>query len=316
MQPLVIAHRGASGYLPEHTLAAKRLAFDMGADYLEQDLVATRDGALLVLHDVHLDRVSDVAEVYPGRARDDGRYYVRDFDLEEIRALRAFERMNADGSPVYPGRYPPNSGDFGFNTLAEELELIAALNAEFDRRVGVYPEIKRPAWHREQGIDIAPELLRTLRDFGYDSVDDPVYVQCFDDAEIRRLKHELDCPFRLIQLIGENSWEESASDYDELRTREGLTDVATVADGIGPHLTQLYEFATVDSVPVATELTGLAREAGLAIHPYTFRVDDLPVGFDSFDDLVAFFVREIRVDGLFTDFPDRVLELVSLPEPE
>ena len=105
-QPLIIAHRGASGYLPEHTLAAKILAFEMGADFLEQDIVASRDDELIVLHDVLLDRVSDVATKFPGRHRDDGRYYVRDFDLDEIRTLSAWERMNADGTAVYPGRYP------------------------------------------------------------------------------------------------------------------------------------------------------------------------------------------------------------------
>ena len=126
--PLVIAHRGASGYPPEHTLEAKTLAFEMGADYLEQDIVASRDDQLLVLHDVHLDRVSDVATKFPDRQRPDGRYYVRDFDLAEIKTLRAWERMNADGSAVYPERYPVRTGEFGFNTLGEELELVRRLN--------------------------------------------------------------------------------------------------------------------------------------------------------------------------------------------
>ena len=306
MQPIVIAHRGASGYLPEHTLAAKRLAFEMGADYLEQDLVATADGELLVLHDVHLDRVSDVAERFPGRERDDGRFYVRDFTIDEIRTLRAFERMQADGSPVYPGRYPPRSGDFGFNTLGEELELVGRLNADAGRNVGVYPEIKRPAWHREQGIDLAPELLRILGEFGYRGRDDRVFVQCFDAAEVRRLKTELECPFRLVQLIGENSWYESTTDYDALRTPDGIREIAAVADGIGPHLSQVYEFVEVDSVPVSTGLVENAHNAGLEVHPYTFRADDLPVGFDTFRSLVEFFVHGVGVDGLFTDFPDKV----------
>lgn len=306
MKPIVIAHRGASGYLPEHTLAAKQLAFEMGADYLEQDLVATADDELLVLHDVHLDRVSDVAERFPGRERDDGRFYARDFTLEEIRTLRAYERMTADGSPVYPGRYPPRSGDFGFNTLAEELELVRRLNAAAGRNAGVYPEIKRPAWHREQGADLAPEVLRILGEFGYTGRDDPVYVQCFDADEVRRLKVELECPFRLVQLIGDNSWYESGTDYDALRTPDGIRGIADVADGIGPHLAHVYEFVDVDSVPVSTGLVETAHAAGLEVHPYTFRADELPAGFDSFQSLVEFFVHDIGVDGLFTDFPDQV----------
>ncbi len=308
---LVIAHRGASGYLPEHTLAAKTLAFEMGADYLEQDIVASRDDELLVLHDVHLDRVSDVALKFPDRHRADGRYYARDFDLEEIRQLQAWERMNADGTAVYPDRYPARSGDFRINTLAEELELVDSLNREFGRNAGVYPEIKRPAWHKSEGVDIAPLLLEQLRAAGYEGREDPVFVQCFDADEVRRLKHELQCPYQLIQLIGDNSWGESSTDYDALRSPEGIARVARIADGIGPHLSHLAELETVDGVPVVSPLAGLAREAGLQMHPYTFRADDLPPGFASFDDLVQFFLWDVGVDGLFTDFPDRVISLLE-----
>ena len=101
----VIAHRGASGYLPEHTMPAKAMAYAMDADYLEQDVVATRDDQLVVLHDIHLDRVTDVAARFPDRNRGDGRYYVRDFDLDEIRGLNVTERLSASGEAVYPGRF-------------------------------------------------------------------------------------------------------------------------------------------------------------------------------------------------------------------
>lgn len=308
---VVIAHRGASGYLPEHTLEAKMLAFEMGADYLEQDVVASRDNELLVLHDVHLDRVSDVALRFPDRHRPDGRYYARDFDLEEIRQLQAWERMNADGSAVFPDRYPARSGDFRFHTLAEELELVASLNRQYGRSAGVYPEIKRPAWHKSEGVDIAPLLLRQLQAAGYKGRADPVFVQCFDAEEIRRLKIELQCPFKLVQLIGDNSWLESSTDYDVLRSPEGIAGVAEVADGIGPHLAHLVEFETVDGIPIVSPLAGLAREAGLLLHPYTFRADELPPGIAAFEDLVQFFLRDVVVDGLFTDFPDRVVSLLG-----
>lgn len=309
MRPIVIAHRGASGYLPEHTLAGKALAHEMGADYLEQDVVASRDDVLMVLHDIYLDRVTDVAERFPGRHRDDGRYYVRDFDLEELQHLHAWERMNADGSPVYPERYPPKSGDFRLNTLDEELTFIQELNAKSGKQVGIYPEIKRPAWHRAEGVDIAPALLRVLADFGFDSRADPVYLQCFDDAEIRRLKHELDCPFKLVQLIGENSWREAATDYSVLRTMNGIKRTAKAADAIGPHLSHLYTLEGNDDAPAPSELVRWAHEAGLAVHPYTLRVEEIPVGFSSFAELVRFFTTEIGVDGVFTDFPDQVLQL-------
>ena len=307
--PIVIAHRGASGYLPEHTLAAKALAHEMGADYLEQDVVASRDDELMVLHDIHLDRVTDVAERFPGRARADGRFYVRDFELGELRELRVWERMDADGQPVYPERYPPRTGDFRVHTLDEELEFIRQLNEKAGRNAGIYPEIKKPAWHRAEGVDIAPLMLGALRRHGYTGKDDPVYVQCFDFAETRRLREELDCPYRLIQLIGDNFWAEADTDYAALRTPSGLAQIARVADGIGPWLLHAYRLETIDGVPVATDLVRNARELGLSVHPYTFRADDLPPGFTSFSELVRYFIVDLGVDGLFTDFPDRIIEL-------
>jgi len=309
MRPIVIAHRGASGYLPEHTFGAKTLAHEMGADYLEQDIVASRDDELIVLHDIHLDRVTDVAMRYPNRHRVDGRFYARDFDLAEIRSLKCWERMRADGSTVYPQRYPAKSGDFRLHTLAEELDLVRRLNAQANRRAGVYPEIKRPAWHRQEGVDITPELLRVLAEFGYTHREDPVFVQCFDPAEVRRLRRELDCPFKLVQLIGENSWSEAETDFDAMRTANGIAEIATVADAIGPHLTHLYDFRPQNEAVVPTRLSQWAHDAGLTVHPYTFRVDELPPGFHSFDELVEFFIVNVGVDGLFTDFPDRVLQL-------
>lgn len=307
MTPLVIAHRGASAYLPEHTLDAKSLAHRMGADYIEQDVVASRDDELVVLHDIYLDRVTNVAECFPARARDDGRYYVRDFDLKELRSLSVWERMNADGSVVYPGRFPAKSGDFTISTFAEELEFIRQLNTNSGRQVGIYPEIKRPAWHREEGIDIVPGFLKVITDDGFDESDDPVYIQCFDFAELKRLKVEFDCPFKLVQLIGENSWGEAETDFDFIRTAAGIAELAETVDAIGPWIPYLYELT--DNIPRPGDLIQRAHAAGLAVHPYTFRADELPPGFSSFEDLVRFFVVDVGIDGLFTDFPDRVVQL-------
>ncbi|NNF40829.1 MAG: glycerophosphodiester phosphodiesterase [Woeseiaceae bacterium] len=310
MRPVVIAHRGASGYLPEHTLPAKALAYAMGADYLEQDVVATRDDALVVLHDIHLDRVTNVESRFPGRHRSDGRYYVRDFDLGELRSLEVHERVNEHGLPVYPGRYSGHGEIFRIQTLAEELEFIRNLQDAHGRAVGVYPEIKRPAWHRHEGVDIAPEFLRVLADYGYTRHSDPIYVQCFDAGELRRIRHELDCPLKLVQLIGEDSWGESSTRYGPLRTRRGLERLARTVDGIGPWLLRTVRRRRSDGRIIATGLVQRAHEAGLAVHPYTFRADELPEGFDSFDALLAFFFENLAVDGLFTDFPDQVCQFL------
>jgi len=307
VKPVVIAHRGASGYLPEHTRPAKVLAHLMGADFLEQDVVATRDDQLIVLHDIHLDAVTDVTIKYPGRARSDGRYYVRDFDLDEIRTLTAWERMRADGTAVYPGRYPARTGHYRVHTFVEEMQLINRLNKATGRRAGIYPEIKSPAWHRREGIDLAPLVLREIEQF--EGADDPslVYVQCFDDAEVQRLKRDLGCRWPVVQVLGLNEWQEAATDYVELSSPAGLARVAGVADGIGPHLSYLYR--VVAGQAQATSLVADAHALGLVVHPYTFRADDLPPGFDSLEALVRFCVVELQIDGLFTDFTDQVIDI-------
>ncbi len=308
---LVIAHRGACGYLPEHTLAAKALAYGMGADYLEQDLVATRDDEIIVSHDIHLDRVTDVARRFPERIREDGRYYARDLDLAEVRSLTVTERLNAAGKAVFPGRFPADTGNFRVNTLAEELRFIQGLNQASGRNIGIYPEIKAPAWHREEGVDLAALTLDVLREFGYEAPDDRVFVQCFDWDETRRIRSELGCRLPLIQLIADPAWNESTTDYAFLLTDAGLADMASVVDGIGPWLNQLYSLEAIDGCPVSSGVVSAARERGLAVHPYTLRRDQLPDGFASFDELLAFCVDTLKVDGVFTDFPDLAVDWLA-----
>jgi len=310
MNPLIIAHRGASGYLPEHTLPAKALAGVMGADYLEQDLVATADDELVVLHDIYLDRVTDVAACFPQRQRHDGRYYVRDFSLQELRTLNVRERVNADGSAVYPRRYPSCSGEFRIHTFAEEIKFIREFNAATGGAIGIYPEIKRPAWHQSEGVDITLQVLQQLALHGYRQHSDSVFIQCFDARELRRIRHELQCPLRLVQLTADNSRGESDTDYGDLASVAGLRQLAHTVDAIAPWIHQLYQ-REAGEAPGSTDLAQNARDAGLYVHPYTFRADELPAGFAAFDDLVRFFAFELQVDALFTDFPDRVAKVLS-----
>jgi glycerophosphoryl diester phosphodiesterase len=292
MAPLVIAHRGASGYLPEHTLPAKALAYGQGADYLEQDVVASRDGELLVFHDLYLDALTDVAERFPGRARPDGRHYCIDFDLAEIRTLRVRERRNpATGEPRFPGRFPIGAGAFGIVTLAEELAFVQGLNRSTGRVAGIYPEIKEPAWHRAHGIDLGARLIETLARFGYRQASDPVFVQCFDADELRRLRTELGVTLRLVQLV-----EAEGPALDDA----ALARLSGIVDAIGADLRLL-----LGGEP-ATGLAAAARKAGLQVHAWTVRADQLPPGFTSLESLLDRLCRDLRVDGIFTDFPDRV----------
>jgi glycerophosphoryl diester phosphodiesterase len=275
----------------------------MGADYLEQDVVATRDDELIVLHDIHLDRVSNVAQLFPDRKREDGRYFARDFTLSEIRSLHVHERTDGQGQPVYSSRFQSSDEEFRIHTFAEELAFIAELQNSVGRPVGIYPEIKRPEWHREEGVEITPLFLNELLKFGYDAHSDPVYVQCFDDQELIQIRDVHNCNLKLIQLIGENDWGEAKTDYDDLRSARGLKRLSDTVDGIGPWVNRLYQQRSGGRIE-DSGLVSRAHSEGLAVHPYTFRRDDLPPGFASFPELLRFVVDELSVDGLFTDFPD------------
>jgi len=298
--PIVIAHRGASGYLPEHTLEAKALAFGLGADYLEQDVVATRDSQLVVLHDLYLDDVTDVAERFPGRHRDDGRHYVIDFDLAELQQLAVSERRQARSREArFPTRFPAETAIFRIATLEQELALVAGLNRSMRRSVGIYPEIKHPRWHHAHGVDLSRLLLDTLNAHGYRDGGAAAFVQCFDAAELRRVRDELGSELRLVQLVG------AETEYASLLSTEGLAHVARYADALGPSYAQLL---TIDGGPTRgrrqSELVREARRAGLALHPYTFRRDELPDYVTSLDELLSLFISDVAIDGVFCDQPD------------
>ena len=310
MRPVIIAHRGASGHLPEHTLQAKALAYAMGADYLEQDIVATRDDRLVVLHDIHLDRVTNVATKFPERARNDGRYYVRDFDLDELLTLTVHERTDAQGRQAFPLRVAYVGAEFRIHTLERELALVDTLQARAGRAVGIYPEIKSPAWHREEGVDITTLVLRTLAEHGYESPGSAAYLQCFDEQEVRRIRHQLGSKLKLVQLIGEDHWDAEETDFAAMRTPEGIEKLAATVDGIGPWVNQLYRISRDDGRAIPGDLVEHAHHHGLVVHPYTFRRDALPPGFDTFEALLRFFTHDIPVDGLFTDFPDEVMRFL------
>lgn len=295
-RPVVIAHRGASGYLPEHSLPAKALAYGQGADYLEQDIVASRDGELLVLHDLYLDCISDVADRFPGRQRADGHYYCIDFDLEEIKSLRLSERVSPHGEQQYPGRYPHDATPFRICTLSEELGFVAGLNRATGRPVGVYPEIKSPAWHREQGIDLTPKILATLDQFGYLEPGKAIFLQCYEADELKRMHAECGASPALIQLLSSRS----------LPDEELLDGIADYAAGIGPSTRLIITGRFADGVSETTALVQQARDRGLAVHPYTLRKDDIPDPFKSFNELLDLFLGRLGVDGVFTDFPDLV----------
>lgn len=325
--PIVIAHRGASGYLPEHTLPAKAMAYAQGADYLEQDLVMTKDDRLVVLHDHYLDRVTDVATRFPQRARADGRYYAIDFTLAEIKSLKfseGFDVENGHNVQTFPGRFPMGKSDFRVHTFEEELEFIQGLNHSTGKNVGIYTEIKAPWFHRREGKDISAKVLDVLKQYGYTGKDDNVYLQCFDYNEVKRIKTELEpqrgMNLKLVQLIALTKWDETQEqkngkwvnyDYDWMFKPGAMKTIAQYADGIGPDYHMLIG---PGAKPGAVPLTGMVREAHqnhMVVHPYTVRADRLPPYVSNVDQLYDLLYNQAGVDGLFTDFPDKAVHFLG-----
>lgn len=334
---LIIAHRGASGYLPEHTLEAKVLAHAMGADYIEQDVVMTQDNQLVVLHDLTLDRTTNVAELYPGRQRDDGQFYVIDFTLAELRQLSISEGFSREPDndailAVFPELFPLWQARFQIHTLAEELELIQELNAGSGRNVGIYTEIKSPWFHHLEGKDLSSAVLSTLKHYGYISKNDKVYLQSFDFNELKlihdELLDELEMDLKLVQLIAETEWQETFEidsngqlvpfEYDWMLSNEGIGRLSEYVEGIGPNIGMIINPDSTPDNIMSTDLVANAHNAGLEVHAYTFRADPgaLPPYARNFTHMLELFFLTQNVDGVFTDHPDKAVDFLrhNLPQ--
>ncbi len=297
----IIAHRGASGYLPEHTLPAAALAHAQGPDFIEQDVVITKDDVPVVLHDIHLETVTNVETVFPRRARKDGRFYVRDFTLSELRQLQVHERVKKNGQQVFPQRYTGLMAHYRIATLHEHIELISELNRQLNTDIGFYTEIKAPAWHRQEGVDISQIVLATFRQHNIDADSSSVYIQCFDFAEIKRIRNELAYTGKLILLVGDRDWQNVHSNPNWILSPGGLKAVAAVADGIGPWIPQLLDQQALRAGKLkARPWVKVARQANLLIHPYTFRTDAPPAGMTA-DQVLTALLDVIEADGVFTD---------------
>lgn len=314
--PIVIAHRGASAYVPEHTLMAKAIAHAFGADYLEQDVVSSKDGVPLVLHDVQIDTVTDVVKHYPRRHRADGRFYAIDFTVQELKQLNVSERFDhRSGKAIYSNRYPVGEGSFRIATLDEEIQFIKNLNQTTGRQAGIYPEIKKPAWHRQQGYDLSKSVIDVVGKQGYRSKADRCYLQCFDESEVKRVREELGYEGLLIQLIRRGHDEESGTDYTRLKTQAGLSGVAKIADGIGPKIDDIVSWSS-DAMLSVSDLTRHAHECGLAVHSWTFRADALSTNCPSAEAMLDACYTHAGVDGLFADHPDLAVQFLRSADLE
>ncbi len=329
---LVIAHRAASGYLMEHNLPSVALAVALGSDYIEQDLVMTKDDQVIVLHDPTLDRVTNVAEFFPGRNRQDGKFYALDFTLAEIKQLHLKEPY--PNSSNGEGRFPDDNSNLQLTvpTFKEELELIRGLEKTLRKDIGIYPEIKQPWLHRKEGKDISVAVLKILRDYGYKSKEGKIFLQCFDPDELKRIHDELmpalQMELKLIQLVGENTGDETKVlewgewvhyNYDWILSKSGLRSLSSFIAGIG-----LDKSMLVDETGKLLRPTFIsdAHSLGMVVHAYTFRREKeslppyIPPSAASFEALLEFFYFKVGVDGIFTDYcGDAVLFLQKRVEP-
>jgi glycerophosphoryl diester phosphodiesterase len=364
--PLIIGHRGAAGYLPEHTLASYALAIELGADYIEPDLVMTRDGHLIARHEPNMINTTDVKNrpEFAGRKRtatvdgfaEDG-WFASDFTLAEIKTLRAVQAF---------GERPQQfNGQFRIPTLEEIIALAKRKSKEKGRTIGIYPETKHPTYHRSIGLPLEGKLVEVLRRADWDHRDSPVFIQSFEQSNLKELRKLT--KVRLIQLVDANDvnadgtldytapfdrpydWTVSkdptllARTFGFLVSDEGLKEVRTYADGIGPWKRYIVSTAAVDlngdgtvgdengdgvvdeadrALLPATDLVARAHRLGLLVHTWTFRNEQrrLPTDYQGnpINEYLQFY--GLGIDGVFADFPDTAvtarLLFELLPEEE
>jgi glycerophosphoryl diester phosphodiesterase len=298
--PLVIAHRGASGYRPEHTLASYRLAIALGADYVEPDLVSTKDGVLVARHEAEISRTTNV-----GRRGEFADRFAEDFTLAELKTLRAVERL--------PELRPQNTrfdGRYDVPTFDEILGLVSAESERLGREIGVYPETKHPSHFADLGLALEEPLLDTLSMHGYGGPEAPVFIQSFEPGNLQWLRSRTGLP--LVQLV-------EATGRVDLVTSTGLKRVATWADAVGVAKDLvLPRHPGSGTIGDPSSLVSDAHAVGLQVHVWTMRDENafLPTGYrrgespsdpgDSIEETQAFL--DAGVDGLFTDQPDTTLE--------
>ena len=308
-QAIIIAHRGASGERPEHTIASYTLAIEQGADYIEPDLVLTKDGILVARHENEISETTNIAEKREFADRKtsktiDGEnktgWFTEDFTLDELKTLRAKERL-----PQLRKDNMAFDRQFEIPTFEEILTLAKAHN------VGVYPETKHPSYFASIGLPHEAPLLALLTRFGHVTKDAPIFIQSFEVENLKALRPKT--KLRLIQLMDETGSPADRSDmtYKQMATAEGLKIVATYADGIGPNKAMVIPRTLIGNLGTPTTLVADAHKVGLAVHPWTFRrenyflplaqksgVDPRGIG-DVQAEMKAFLATGI--DGIFSD---------------
>jgi glycerophosphoryl diester phosphodiesterase len=312
--PIVIAHRGASGYRPEHTLAAYELAVNLGADYIEPDLVSSKDGVLIARHENEISETTNIASHIEFASRQttkiiDGKskhgWFTEDFTVAELKTLRAKERI--------PQVRPQNivyDGMFEIPTLQEIIDLAQHKSSEIGRTVGIYPETKHPSYFKSIGLSLEETLLETLQINGYQGANAPIFIQSFEVSNLQYLSTKTDLP--LVQLINDSGQPHDfvvSGDnrtYGDLVTASGLEEIAKYAQAIGVNKNLLIPRDDSGKLLSPTSLVTDAHAANLLVHLWTFRNEDLflPLDFQENPQGEYELFFSLGIDGVFSDFPD------------
>lgn len=311
---IIIAHRGASGYRPEHTLAAYELAIALGADYIEPDLVSTKDGVLIARHENEISETTDVAthaefahrqttKIIDGESKTG--WFTEDFILAELKTLRAKERI-----PQLRSQNTDYDGLLEIPTLQEIIDLAKSKSAEINRAIGIYPETKYPTYFKSIGLALEVPLLATLTANAYQGANAPVFIQSFEVSNLQDLSTKTDLP--LVQLLNNsgkpNDFVVSGNErtYADLATASGLREIAKYAQAVGIHKNLLVPRDSSGKLRSPTSLVTDAHAAGLLVHVWTFRNEDcfLPLDFQGNPQGEYELFFSLGVDGVFSDYPD------------
>ncbi len=316
-QPIVIAHRGASGDTIEHTLEAYQRGIDHGAEFIEPDLVLTKDGVLVARHENEISGTTNVADKPEFAERKttktiDGREYIgwftEDFTLAELNTLRAKERL-----PDVRPQNTPYDGQFGIPTFEEVLQLLKTHEAKTGERIGVYPETKHPSYFASIGLPHEQPMLALLKKYGFVGADDPVFIQSFEVGNLQALDKKTD--IQLVQLVADQGGPPDLPEtlYADMVTETGLLEIAKYADGIGPSKNLIIGRDDQDRLKKPTSLVADAHAAGLLVHPWTFRIENVFLPKEFQGGYTASAIGDVKaemrtylatgIDGLFSDNP-------------
>lgn len=310
--PIVIGHRGACGYRPEHTLASYELAIQMGADYIEPDIVSTKDGVLIARHENDISETTDVSDAREFANRRttkiiDGNavtgWFTEDFTLEEIKTLRAKERL--------PFRNHAFDGHLEIPTLQEIIDLVQKKSTETGRAIGIYPETKHPTYFQLINLALEEPLVALLEANGYTSQHDPIFIQSFEVENLKQLKGITHLP--LVQLLAPSEQQPydlmvkgDSRTYADLTTPGELAQIAEYADAIGPYKGLIVPIDQEKRLQPPTSLINDAHVVGLRVHTWTFRNENQYLAPDYNQNCEAEYEQffKLGIDGVFSDFPD------------